>query len=263
MTNQATFKESDRKRPWYRRLTPVAWVLIGVVALSCVACGFVGTTQVTPALLRSGDEWATGTPVPTQPTAESTKGPSPTPTEWWEDGATATPEPTEVVDPFPAWWADEMTQDADGQWWPPDEVVEMVKENYNEGLAVYKAFMGDTRPPDLDSFEEAAPTYFSGEYLNAYIAYLDSVRVGDRSVGLCEWDLCLLSAQEFGADGLECNLSVACQDGTCVEIDPVTGDQTSVPDMPHSGLSLYRMIYNPSDGHWKINHLVEYVPPPK
>ena len=165
MTNQATFKESDMKRPWYKRLTPVAWVLIGVLLLSCAGCSLVGGNWAIPQIFR-GDEWATETPVPTEPTAAPTDGPSPTPTEWWEGDATATPKPTEVVDPFPAWWTDEMTQDADGQWWPPDEVIDDVKDAWYRDVEDIHTYLVETKPPDYDSYEEAATRNFAGPQLD-------------------------------------------------------------------------------------------------
>lgn len=262
MANQVTFKESDSKRPWYQRLTPVAWVLIGVVALSCVACGFAGVTQVTPTLLQAGDEWATKTPVPAQPTAASTEGPPPTPTEWWEEGVTVTPEPTEVADPFPAWWAGEMTQDADGQWWPPDEVIEDVKENWYRDLEGYKLYLVDTKPPDYDAYEEHLYAWYMGEELESWLVILDQMRSGESEIDFGDWETCLLSAQEFTPDGLECTMSVSCQDGVASYYDPKTGELISQEEREHLGLFLLRMRYDPADGHWKRFKFLEYVPPP-
>jgi hypothetical protein len=262
MTNQATFKESDGKRPWYQRLTPVAWVLIGVVALGCVACGFAGATQVAPTLLQTGDEWATGTPVPIHPTAASTEGPAPTLTEWWEGGATATSEPTEVVDPYPAWWTDEMMQDADGHWWPPDEVVEMVKENWYLDLEGAKLYLIDTKPPDYDAYEEHLYAWYMGEELEGALRILEYMRSGKEPIGFTEWETCLLSAQEFTADGLECTMSVSCQNGVASDYDPETGELISREGRDHLGLFLLRVRYDPADGHWKRFKFLEYVPPP-
>jgi hypothetical protein len=264
MSNQATFKESSSKRPWFQRLTPIAWVLVAVVAVSCLAFAVIGGGWAVPKLFAS-EEWATKTPTPTATgTPEPTEGPTPTPTEWWEGDATATPEATEVeiVEPFPAWWAGEMVQDDDGQWWPPEEIVEVAKTHGEERSDAYTAFM-ETVPPDLDGYEEAMTTYFSGEYLDDRRAVLGSIRAGERDVGLCMWDLCLRSVQEFSQDGLSCSLSVACQDGTCVQIDPDTGTITSSDAMAHSGLSVFRMIYDPIDGRWKVDHRTEYIPPPQ
>ena len=44
----ATFKESSRRRPWVQRLTPVAWVLIAVVAVSCLAITLIGDANQEP-----------------------------------------------------------------------------------------------------------------------------------------------------------------------------------------------------------------------
>jgi hypothetical protein len=262
MVQKAMFKKSDDRRAWYKRLTPLAWVAIIALALCCGGCSIVGANWAIPVVFPPQEVWATETPVPTAPTAEPTEGPTLTPTEWWEGEMTATPESTEASIPFPAWWSEEMTQGEDGQWWPPDEVVAMVREHYDEKTAAYKAFV-EAGPPDLDGFEEAMPTYFSGDYLANQRAIVSSIRAGERDVGLCTWDLCLITPQEFSEDGLSCSVGVACQEGTCVQIDPDTGAVTSSDAMAHSGLSVFRTIYDPNDGRWKIDHLAEYVPPPQ
>jgi hypothetical protein len=266
MAEKATFKKSDDRRAWYRRLTPLAWVAIIVVLFCCAGCSVVGANWTVPALFPAQETWATETPTPTAtPVPDPTAGPRGEPTEWWEEDATATPASTETAvaeASFPAWWADEMTQDEDGQYWPPDEVVEMVREHYEERSAAYRAFV-EAEPPDLDGFEEAMPTYFSGDYLANQRAIVDSIRAGERDVGLCTWDMCLITPQEFSEDGLACSVGVACQEGTCVQIDPDTGAVTRTDPMAHSGLSVFRMIYDSGNGHWKIDHLAQYVPPPE
>jgi hypothetical protein len=263
MTDQATFKESSRRRPWYKRLTPVAWALIAVLALSCVGCGIVGGNWALPQLF-TRDEWATATPVPTeptQPTAEPTEGPTPTPTEWWEGDVTATPTLTEVVEPFPAWWSDEMTQDADGQWWPPDEVIEDVKENWYRDLEGYELYLVNTKPPDYDAYEEHLYVWYMGEELEGALNGLEAMRSGKEPISFADWETCLLSAQDFSADGLECTMSVSCQDGVISDYDPETGALLSQEEQDYLGLFLFRMRYDPSDGHWKRFKFLEFVPP--
>ena len=263
MAEKATFKKSDDRRAWYKRLTPLAWVAIIALLACCAGCSVVGSKWAIPVIRPPQETWATETPTaaPTD-TPEPTGGPTLTPTQWWEGDVTVTPEPAELPIPFPAWWSEEMTQGEDGQWRPPEEVVEMVKEHYDEKTAAYKAFV-EAGPPDLDGFEEAMPTYFSGDYLANQRAIVSSIRAGERDVGLCTWDLCLITPQEFSEDGLSCSVGVACQEGTCVQIDPDTGTVTSSDAMAHSGLSVFRTIYDPNDGRWKIDHLAEYVPPPQ
>jgi len=260
MTDQATFKESSRRRPWYQRLTPVAWVLVAVLALSCVGCGIVGGNWALPQLF-SPEEWATATPVPTQPTAAPTEGPTPTPTEWWEGDATATPIPTEIAEPFPAWWAGEMTQDDKGQWWPPDEVIEDVKENWYRDLEGAKLYLIDTKPPDYDAYEEHLYAWYMGEELESWLVILGRMRSGEDTIDFGDWEICLLSAQDFTADGLECTMSVSCQDGTVSEYDPETGALISQEERDYLGLILLRMRYDPADGHWKRFKFLEFVPP--
>jgi hypothetical protein len=260
----ATFKESSTKRPWFQRLTPVAWALIAVVALSCLAFMVLGCGWAIPQLLLT-DEWATKTPTPAPTgTPETAAGPTEEATDWWEPSEPpSTVEGTEVGEPFPAWWADEMTQDENGHWWPPDEVVDMVEEHRSEFWDTWKTYASETRPPDLDGFEDVLPTFASGEYLQARIDRLDSVRSGVNEPTTCEWGLWMVSAQDFSSDGVECTLSEAAQDGLCSIHDRETGEVTEVYELPHSGMGLYRMQYDASDGRWKVDAETGYVPPPE
>jgi hypothetical protein len=261
----ATFKESSPKRPWFQRLTPVAWVLIAVIALSCLALTLLGCGWIIPQLAPT-DEWATETPTPVPAvTSEPTPVPMNEVTDWWEPTEPPDVEETEVViaEPFPAWWADEMTQDEDGHWWPPDEVVEMVKEHRSEFWDTWETYASDTKPPDLDGFEDVLPMFASGESLQDELDFLDSIRTGVNEATTCEWDLWLVTAQDFSPDGLECTLSEAAQDGLCSIHDRETGEVTEVYELPHSGMGLYRMRYDAIDGRWKADARTGYVPPPE
>ncbi len=71
---QPTFKPTPQKRPWHKRLTPVAWVLIAVVILALFACLGAGGY----ALTRERERPFT---LPPTPTPAPTAGPTPTPTD--------------------------------------------------------------------------------------------------------------------------------------------------------------------------------------
>jgi hypothetical protein len=258
----ATFKESSRRRPWVQRLTPVAWVLIAVVAVSCLAITLIGGGRAISGLFAS-DEWATKTHTPT-----ATKAPDPAagstgePTEWWEDG---TPEPSEVAEPvpFPAWWADEMTQDKDGQWWPPDEVIEDVKDAWYRDVEDIDTHLVDTKPPDYDSYEESATRNFAGPQLDKILLGIKNQRAGEVPIVAGDYETCLLGVQQFSPDGVECAMSIACQNGTIRQYDSATGALLAKRFEAHSGLVIYKMVYDSHDGYWKRYEAVQYVPPPE
>ncbi|HHH40493.1 MAG TPA: hypothetical protein ENK56_00640, partial [Chloroflexi bacterium] len=153
-----TFKPSPAKRPVVQRLTPLAWALIGVVVL-VVVLGIVGAAMVFGR--RASDEvWWTPTPTDTPTAAPSpTEGPTPTPTAWYEGMITPTPEPTPA---YPAWWTDQMTQGEDGQWWPPEEVVEMVQEHFQEAEQAHYEYLIKAKPPDIDGYEAVLAEYRTG-----------------------------------------------------------------------------------------------------
>jgi hypothetical protein len=265
MSNQATFKESSAKRAWYKRMTPIAWVLVAVVAVSCLAFAVIGGGWAVPKLFAS-EEWATKTPTPTATgTPEPTEGPTPTPTEWWEGDATATLEATEVeiVEPFPAWWADEMVQDDDGQYWPPDEVVETVKDAWYGDVEAINTYLVDSKPPDYDAYEEAANLYYAGPQLEKKLRGINRQRAGEIPVVAGDYGICLVGVQEFHSNGVACTMSIACQNGTVSQYDSITGELQSERFEAHSGLVVYKMVYDPHDGHWKRYDVAEFIPAPE
>jgi len=123
--HRPSFQVSPERRPMVQRLTPLAWALIGVVVLVALLVVVGGVAAL--AGRSSGQPW---NPTPTAPPPPSATPvlPTATPTAWWAGSMTATPEPTPA---FPAWWSAQMTQDEDGLWWPPEEVVEMVREDFD------------------------------------------------------------------------------------------------------------------------------------
>jgi hypothetical protein len=136
-----------------QRLTPLAWVFIGILGLALV----VGCTACTLALVdRPTDEpWdptATPTPVPTN-TPAPTAGPSPTPTVWYQDIVTPTVAATEEVtssdvmtESGTVWWSDQMTEDDEGNLLPPQEVQDAVWEAFIAGLGCYNIADRETIP---------------------------------------------------------------------------------------------------------------------
>jgi hypothetical protein len=171
---------------------------------------------------------------------------------------TPTPESTVA---YPAWWSDQMIQDEDGHWWPPDEVVEMVREHFREAEQAHYEYLVKTKPPDIDGYEAVLVRYRTGEELQSRLGYLDSLRAGINTISWGEWENgCVYQVQEWSEDGLECTLGQTCSNGTVYRYDN-TGELVESEHRNHSGLILWRMRYDPADGRWKIAQFIEWIPP--
>ncbi len=261
MTYKPTFKPSPQKRPWYRRLTPLAWALIGVAALVLLLACVGGSIALTDRLDEGPwDPTPTASPVPTD-TPVPTTGPSPTPTEWWAGMISPTPEPPEPTPAFPAWWSDEMTQDEDGRWWPPEEITEMVREHYDAGTESYYAWITEGEVPDLDGLEADLPNWYSGPQLEQEQLALEAIRQGEWTLAQASYDQCILEVQDWSADGLECTLGCTCQDGLVRHFD-LSGLLVETEEVSRTPLALIRMHYDPFDGHWKRHELLDIIEVP-
>jgi hypothetical protein len=169
-----------------------------------------------------------------------------------------TPEPTPA---YPAWWADRMTQDEEGRWWPPDEVIEMVREAYNADYEAGRRYQVETKPPDYDALEAARREWNDGPELEGALRLIEKMRRGDEPIIFTEWETCILQVQDFTEDGLECTLGIACHNGTVSTYDPETGELIGQEHRDQLGLALIRMRYDPFSGHWKQYELLDFIPP--
>jgi len=257
--HRPTFKPSPTRRPLYQRLTPLAWALIGVGGLTA----FLSIAGVVLALggcgNRASDEpwW---TPTPTTPPTATPVLPMPTPTAWYEGMVSPTPEPTVA---FPAWWADQMTQDEDGNWRPPEEVAEMVRQHFQEcDQELYSQYLIETKPPDLDGYvQEVIPICTTGDRMESDLDYVRNVRDRINVILWAEWENgCIYQVQEWSEDGLECTLGQTCSNGTAYHYD-ADGRLVESKHKDHSGLILYRMQYDSADGRWKIARFIRWIPP--
>ena len=252
--HKPTFKLSAAKRPVYQRLTPLAWGLIGLSVLVVVLV--IAVVGVACSARPTAEPW-NPTPTATVPPSPTEALPSPTATEWGQEWIT--PTPTEEPPCCPAWWSDQMTQDEDGRWWPPEEVTQMVKEHLNNYVeARHIAVLSD--PPDLDALEQASYDWTSGTMLAGDLNALDLYRAGADSLSIIEWEACFLQAQNWSEDGLECTLGITCQDGMHSLFDPQTGELVGQEHMDsYGGVLLYRMKYDPYDGHWKLDDFLQIL----
>jgi hypothetical protein len=215
-----------------------------VVVLSLVAVGMACTARP------SAEPW-NPTPTPTTPPTATEEGPTPTPTPWYEGMVSPTPEPTPA---YPAWWTDQMTQDEEGRWWPPDEVIEMVREDYQTYMDEVYAL---TAANDLEGVIESLPRWYTGDSLAAIEVIYAEVESGERAFGIMVWEDTLIQVQDFSEDGLECTLGLTTRNGTSRRW--VDGEFVEGVTNP-GGLYLWRMRYDPTDGRWKMAEFIEYYP---
>ena len=252
-----TFQVSADKRPLLMRLTPVAWVLIAtalllvglVIAVTFASCNGHATAE----------PWQP-TPTATTPPTPTEVLPTPTPTVWYEEMITPTPVVTQSAQ-LP-WWADQMTEDEYGRWWPPEGVAEMVPECIEEWNQAYYAYLTEITPPDLDGYEAVIPNFLIGQELEADKRYLDSILSGLADISWAEWgeDACLYQTQVWSEDGLECTLSISCSNGIKYTRN-ITGELTSSEVLTQSGVTLLRMRYDTSDERWKVSQFLEWIQP--
>jgi hypothetical protein len=246
-----------------QRLTPLAWVFIAILGLVVlVGCGAGALALVDRPTDEPWDPTATATPVPTN-TPVPTAGPSPTPTVWYQDIVTPTVAATETVTASGElpWWSDQMTQDDEGNWWPPEEVAAMVEEHIRDCSAIRIQHLVETTPPDIDGFAEVASMCYTGETLEGRLSYLEYLREGVNTINYPVWeDGCSYQVQQWSADGLECTVGETCSNGTIYEYDH-NGELISTESREQSGLILYRFRYDPADGRWKKLDLIDYIPP--
>ena len=248
-----TFKVSPKQRPWYRRLTPAAWVLMGVGLVVVVGAAVVA---VLAAGDRSAEPWnptPTASPVP----SATPVLPTATPTVWWEGLVSPTPTATPA---FPAWWSDQMTQDAEGRWWPPEGVRETVEDWWWLSGAASRAAIVESKPPDYDALERARYEW-NTTVTTMTLEQINNYRRGIQQPAFLEWETCQFQVQDWSADGLECTLGVRCENGTYSEYDYRTGELLRQEHRDSLGLFLIRMRYDPFVGHWKQVEVVDYVPP--
>jgi hypothetical protein len=252
--HRPTFKVSPPTRAWYRRLTPLALALIGVGVVVLILL----MTAVAMSLSRRPQEqWE-----PPLDSGTSTQvaggeiGSLPSPAELGTDESTPQGSPA-----HPAWWAGQMVQDEDGAWWPPEEVMDMVREGYNATYEAFQSHLVETVPPDYDGFEAALRRWAIGPILESDLDLVTALRSGEQSISFAEWEHCLTQVQDFGQDGLSCTVGWVCQDGMISEHDPVTGQMLRQRAVEQSGLLLVSMMYDSDTGRWRRYEMLEFFPP--
>ena len=174
------------------------------------------------------------------------------------DGTLVLWEPIQQSD---LWWMETMTQDAEEAWWPPDEVLERVKLDYDSGIEARKDLFFASDPPDLDLFETLLTDWYSGPQLDFYQdRYLADLRAGAFTLNSADWEECTLEVSDFSVDGLEANVARTCRGGTCYHYD-FAKEEMLVEEVEEMGTVVHRLRYDPIEDFWKTHAFVERIAP--
>ena len=269
MTHKPTFTKTPRKRAWYKRLTPAAWLVIGVLALAAVML-----------LLGAADALAGGgKPVPfggDLPKAASTAAPQPTveapkPTEqaddWWGAGLPDAPiTATQTV--TGVWWVEQMTCDGEGACTPPQAVIDEIVADYwawQQTIPYYYY--------ELVMTPEQLAGYYSGRMLQTQLEFVSLVAEtgamwdGEKVLREYNYATRVPHVSVCAADGLACLLGETVQGDLTVYRYDLSARQvietiTGPTDRQYRGVNIWRMTYDTEDGKWKIDEHLQWVPAP-
>ncbi len=269
MTHKPTFSRTPRKRPWYERLTPVAWLMIGVLALVIV----VGGTTAAKAL--GGPK-----PQPFESDAPKTEvAPEPTPTpepveaepepaqDWWAEALPETP----ITSTRPltgVWWLEQMACDGQGTCTPPQAVVDEIVADFLAWRATIPYYYYE-----LSMTPEQLESYYTGRMLETQLEFIDLVAETGAMWGgetvLREYDYGTRVPHVTGctAGGLACVVGETVQGDLAVYRYDLSSRQIvetidNPTDRQYSGVNIWRMQYDTEDNKWKIDEYLQWVPAP-
>jgi hypothetical protein len=248
--HKPTFRVTPKRRPWYRRLTPAAWLLLGVGGLA----GLIIVLGLFKALFGERD-----IPFVLPPTRTPAVTPSPT--------APPTPSPTSTPEAW-VWWADEMRCDDRGNCTPPQAVVDGILSAYwtwKEALAFYIY--------QLDMTPEQLAQYYTGEILDLQLDFVSSVlesgamRDGETLITEYEYETRVPHVASCRPDGLTCLVGETLQgDVTLYRYNLATRQiAETIPnpeDRQYRGVNTWRFKYDLEDDRWKVERYIEWVPAP-
>ena len=260
------FERTPDKQSKSQRLTVAGWVIILTLAALVILLVIGALTWAAPRLSAVELPFLGG-PTPTSVVPTSTPRPTATPLP------TPTATPTSTVN-FPAYWSEGMWQDANDQWWPADDVREdvigMVKQQY---LEIYEVAWNLTNDEMYETLsDQEIETYLTGQHLDDYLLTRQQYRetgalTNDKEMVVTERKL---TVRDFSPDGQTCHVADMLRDAYLLRYDSSTDSWVQV-EIPEDGLLdgtqylgtvIYRMEYDPEDGRWKQERLVDWLPRP-
>jgi len=288
MSDQSTFKLTPQKRPLYKRMTPLAWLLIGTVIVLVavlVFSLFQSREKDEPLGLPAASAPAAGVQpaaaaTDTQPPAatDTTAPPTvtalpPTPTQWQVEDAVAptTVAPTLAASPTPegwVWWAEQMACDEQGSCTPPAEVADAVVAAYWEWQTAIPAYI-----IELDMTSEQLEYYYTGEILGLQLEFVELVKEtgamwdGETIVRQNDYETLVPYVMNCTTDGLTCLLGVTVQGNlTIYEYDlgtrQIVNTIQNPQDKQYHGVTVWRYQYDLEDERWKVERYYEWIPAP-
>jgi hypothetical protein len=251
--HRSTFEVSADKRPLFQRLTPLAWVIIGLVSL--VVVGVLAITV--PQLLSNDNETellaerlARETPVNSVAAPKAPAAPTPT------RAPTRTPRPTvAAANPNDAPWRTQMILGADGIWTAPPAVMQRVLDEvtgyYQARLDLpYERFVSERAAFHQRFLTDAALEQQQRE--DTALTQYDRVRALTASPAIIAFD----------EDGAGVTVSVAERDGRKDVYDTRNGSimqaDVAMPNM----IRVYKLRYSRAENRWRIAAFVSAAQTP-
>ena len=288
MNHKPTFRLTPQRRPWYRRLTPLAWLLIvmGIVIVAILGKGLIekfGGEKDTPLTLPAASAPAAATDTQPSAAATNTQPPTaaptavpptltalpPTPTQWQVETLAPTLAPT--ASPTPegwVWWADQMTCNEQGECAPPAEVADEIVAAYWEWQEAIPAYI-----VELDMTPEQLEHYYTGEILQLQLEFVELVKEtgamwdGETIVRQNDYEILVPYVTSCTVDGLTCLLGVTVQGNlTIYEYDlgtrQIVNTIQNPQDKQYHGVTVWRYQYDLENGRWKVERYYEWIPAP-
>ena len=257
MSRSKNFTVTGR-RSRAQRLTPAGWFLLLFAIVMGLLLLFGGVRWV----LRQWPAWFPPEATPAVVT--------PAPTVAATPESTATPV-AEVA--FPAWWAEGMTQDAKGAWWPAEDAREQVQQMVAEQYVEIVTTLGN-RPENetLNAVtDDQARYYQTGEILDEWFRarkrFMDTGRFME-TIGVVTERTVMVQA--FSPDGLTCQVGETYLQAHRLRYDAQTQtwnrvdlDENGMLDgVQYLGVVVSEMQYDQEDGRWKLARFLQWIPRP-
>jgi hypothetical protein len=241
-----SFRLSE-KRPWYKRLTPMAWLIIGTLLFLILLFSSLGISSILGA--RNGQQnlsEALGNPTSKAPVAPAPAQPVAAPKVDPVQAAVSAPPAAAPAASGKVAWADKMTQQSDGTWMAPKEVVQKITTDLSSYYASSRNRTLDSYLTQRDAILEAN---FSGEALENMKKYEQTrERYGVNKSGSFS-----LEVKRFAADGLSAQLDVIIRDWTNDVFDVKTKAAVETGTKTNDTLTVMTIRFDAKTGRWKID----------
>lgn len=269
-----SYSVTEYHQPWYRRLTPLAWVMVGIAgflvlfgisvmlgrigwgspsaqARSIGLSGLEGSPTAIPAIQTAVPELAFGATATPRPAV--TRAPTRTPRPTSEPVApvllsTPTGEPTSV----PALdWTAIMTQTVAGEWMAPETEVQRTQRDvlaYFEALRNFKS-PEEARRELIEQPDRFLGRFFEGEALRAARSTLDVGRLNILKEG--ETDVRVV---RYSKDGSLAVVTITKRGWVYESLDKDSLQDAQRKPVPDESVT-WQVRYSTVEGRWKVMNI--------